>query len=1038
MYTTETTWAELVWSLLSYILFNPFIWIGGIVVILAVRDSRKKKLARLQSANQSTTPITAVSVAQPSEPDPIKLLEDMARTATSPAEKDVLARVIHSVHFGLHYLITPAAYKRAQGAAPVTQSAPTTPVTPGVVTNPLPVPTPSVAQAVTPAEPLAERGLKALQNINILLYLGAFFVVIAAGIFVGSTYQAIGAMGQVAVMVAISLAFYGSGLGLYALTRRMKPAGVTFTAIGLLLVPLIGVAVQSLLFSGQSPATVWLITSLIAIIMQVIAFLLIRKTYIVYFATLTTISLFQSIVASNQAHIYWYGWVLLLVAMVYSVIANFVHDDQVSVPLEATAHIFVPLSLVIMMINYQLIGSWQVGVQLGLGAIFYFVSALLRNFDDSQETRIYLWLACSLWPVALAIIGINLHLLPLTTFSAISLSSLAYILAEKKAVYESQRQIYQWVSDITMLLAPLLLWSSGISLAWTALIAAGFHAGHFLTTRRGSSYVCLLITLSTLPLAFGLKAFTPILPYEYIGLAYLGLGAITAVIGQHLWQAKRPTYAETGQVFVSLWIISSIAATFTLSTTVWPAILALFGGGIFLFYSLTGQAIFLIPAALAWNIAIITLGLRQHWSGTTIAGGISATAVLIYGLNFLPRIQLERVTILSLVVFNLAVGYIWGWVVGGVPGTSIMLMTGLITIAISLHKEDGLCLGLGSAGLYGGVILLSHALHLNATWVSIFVIISSAIIYTGQRLRPKLSQAKPVMAIFYGAGLFYAFINSFQSTSWANLMVILVIAGLLLLLSYLEDERIGSAAAFLVFLGASFQLAGIMLWQVSPILFLSGLLLYGAGSLLPDSDRAKLARWVGLLGSYLTLTTNTSALPTWLPIMQNYTAGGLSLAESYRLHNRIGKYASSVVIWLVTLQAFYVTNLTNPQFYAQTTAVYFAALAYLRHRHHQKEPRDVLVACALGFATIPLAIQAINDITGGYVLGVLGLGIAILILGLATHYPLVRTWGIVTLVIITLYKTAGAILNLPVWIWFAVIGVSILAGAIYLLSKRKE
>ncbi len=100
--------------------------------------------------------------------------------------------------------------------------------------------------------------------INLLLFVGAFFVVIAALIFVASQWASIGAVAKASLMIGFTLAFIVGGLVCVRLPR-VRPAGHTFLAIGAILLPLDIVGGYNVLFRAQgfSPQMIWAWGSLI-------------------------------------------------------------------------------------------------------------------------------------------------------------------------------------------------------------------------------------------------------------------------------------------------------------------------------------------------------------------------------------------------------------------------------------------------------------------------------------------------------------------------------------------------------------------------------------------------------------------------------------------------------------------------------------------------------------------------------------------------------------------------------------------------------
>jgi len=93
---------------------------------------------------------------------------------------------------------------------------------------------------------------------NLLLYLGAFFVVMAALIFVAYSWRSLGGTTKAAIMLGFTAAFLGAGAACLR-APRVRPAGHTFLAIGALLTPLDVVALYNFVLHerGLSRPAVW-------------------------------------------------------------------------------------------------------------------------------------------------------------------------------------------------------------------------------------------------------------------------------------------------------------------------------------------------------------------------------------------------------------------------------------------------------------------------------------------------------------------------------------------------------------------------------------------------------------------------------------------------------------------------------------------------------------------------------------------------------------------------------------------------------------
>ena len=101
-----------------------------------------------------------------------------------------------------------------------------------------------------------------LQNINILLFTGAFLVILTVIIFVVSSFAALSGWQKVIVVAIFGLTFYLSGLVLFSRYKKLKPAGVAFTIIGVVTIPFALIAFRSYVAIDMSLSSLWLLLSL--------------------------------------------------------------------------------------------------------------------------------------------------------------------------------------------------------------------------------------------------------------------------------------------------------------------------------------------------------------------------------------------------------------------------------------------------------------------------------------------------------------------------------------------------------------------------------------------------------------------------------------------------------------------------------------------------------------------------------------------------------------------------------------------------------
>jgi hypothetical protein len=105
-------------------------------------------------------------------------------------------------------------------------------------------------------------GWVAVRQADILLYLGAFLLSIAAIIFVAYQGDALNGPARFSILTAYSVAFLGLGLGLHR-WERVREAGPVFLALGAILVPIdfIALRTQVLTHREVAPDVLWLVGS---------------------------------------------------------------------------------------------------------------------------------------------------------------------------------------------------------------------------------------------------------------------------------------------------------------------------------------------------------------------------------------------------------------------------------------------------------------------------------------------------------------------------------------------------------------------------------------------------------------------------------------------------------------------------------------------------------------------------------------------------------------------------------------------------------
>jgi len=138
------------------------------------------------------------------------------------------------------------------------------PVAPQPATAP-PAARPATPRPPAPRPPREGPGWLAEQQANLLLYLGAFLIVIATLVFVSASGEAVSGAVKMALLLAGTLVFMGAGIACMRFPR-VKQAGVAFFAVGALMVPLNFVGVYAFFFADDEidPTGLWIAGSLVS------------------------------------------------------------------------------------------------------------------------------------------------------------------------------------------------------------------------------------------------------------------------------------------------------------------------------------------------------------------------------------------------------------------------------------------------------------------------------------------------------------------------------------------------------------------------------------------------------------------------------------------------------------------------------------------------------------------------------------------------------------------------------------------------------
>ena len=160
-----------------------------------------------------------------------------------------------------------------------------------------------------------------LGSINILLYLGAFLIVSSALIFISFQWESWAGVVKAFVFTLFTTIFLLAG-SLFHQFPKIKQAGVTFIAIGNILIPFGGLAWYNFYFqdAGASFFTVWLMTSALTLVVGILCAYNLRSQLYFYFSSFGLFSLMVSVLNLVTTEKMWALFIAIVTSLILQVV----------------------------------------------------------------------------------------------------------------------------------------------------------------------------------------------------------------------------------------------------------------------------------------------------------------------------------------------------------------------------------------------------------------------------------------------------------------------------------------------------------------------------------------------------------------------------------------------------------------------------------------------------------------------------------------------------------------------------------------------
>ena len=268
-------------------------------------------------------------------------------------------------------------------------------------------------------------------SINLLLYIGAFLIVASASIFIGFQWETIGGTIKASLMSLLTLAFFGFGAWFYSVSK-IKNAGATFIAIAAILIPFNGAAWYNFVFgpSGYTVGSVWLITSLVAIVVYASLAYFIRHPFYTYIAGFGGLSITLSIVNVSQFNQEFYilggmfsAFVLLLSTRLIAS-GDEKNKGIFATPLSISAHVIMPISLIwglLLASSLNQLFSLEMVVAAFLASLYYLIA-----YSFARDIS-FLAISQVLFPISIFLFGKWGNLSDILIYNLIQSVAIAYL-----------------------------------------------------------------------------------------------------------------------------------------------------------------------------------------------------------------------------------------------------------------------------------------------------------------------------------------------------------------------------------------------------------------------------------------------------------------------------------------------------------------------------------------------------------------------------------------------------------------------------------
>lgn len=852
----------------------------------------------------------------------------------------------------------------------------------------------------------AEANQIAIDNASLLLYFGAFLLIASVGLFVVFG----GALPILRTLATLTLAIilYGGGVWLFHNRPKLRQAGVAFSAVGIVIAPLVGVAVYAYLLHNNYGAAVWFTTSLACLGLYAHALKTFQQPLLGYVLIATFLSLFESGLHMATLPVYYLVWGLALFGIGLRAAHNLKGFwPELQEPSRNSSQLVVPLGIVAGLYLVPTAGILQLGITFVLAAVFYAQEAFATK--DEGERAALLLAGHVLGQIAIATTAYGITGRVIATGAVLGVANLLQLLAI--ATLGRQTSLWRQTGDVVMVTSiAVIALTYGHPRALTAGLMQALVIGAVIWWYQSEAIGYGLAALAWLALIVqvGQMVLMPHLSWEV--QSFVSLDALAVLYMAYHFSRNRGQQIVGWMQWTLATFMAGAVLTLLLSAFATPLVCLLITLGVvivqILFAESTGESELIDFASLFIALPIIRAYGTPQVELAAVAAGLAVSGVLV--LRYRRELLRWTNTILWLLLIPA--------LAAATPGTrwSPALYTlGFMAICYILIFYRAVARGVVLAS--GKIPLTSFARSTSLSYVVGYIVAG-------------------FVAFCYSLGAD----NSRVITSVLVAALILTTLGLT---RWIEKRPNGLVVV-------PFMLQ-ILLWSlIRPV---SGdnsltafILLSSAAAAACYVVAERFTHAESTVGQYIAncaLATSFVA-PAWaftgvtiVPAMPvSLVVSGCVLSYAARWRPLSEREAAGSIITLGVLWLLYVLGVRELQVYVYTVLTTLGIYAYRRTTRGDYAEADSYIWAMLGLSTVPLALQAINGLAGGlYGWLFLVQQVVIMLLGMAIGKSYVTRWGLYAAVAAVLYQLRGL-----GYAALAVLAIFLIGLAVYELNRHND